>query len=121
MQDPNHDKQTNPPSMSKNPDGSFKVTSTQVRYAVSPLSGYNPSQIKTTNQKTMIQQGYMQSPGDWKNVELTGYFKVNSFTSSTNNDEATYRRIISTRRSTSASKSCEGTAYHSNLYETGQE
>jgi hypothetical protein len=22
----------------------------------------------------------MQSPNDWKNVEMTGYFKVNSFT-----------------------------------------
>jgi F5/8 type C domain/Bacterial Ig domain len=119
MQDPNHDKQTNPPSMSKNPDGSFKVTSTQVRYAVSPMSGYNPSQIKTTNQKTMIQQGYMQSPGDWKNVELTGYFKVNSFTSSTNNGAA-HIELLARGGVHTSSKSCEGTAYHSNLYETGR-
>jgi hypothetical protein len=119
MQDPNPDKQTNPPGMSKNADGSFKVTSTQVRYGVSTLSGYNPSQIKTTNQKTMIQQGYMQSPGDWKNVELTGYFKVNSFTSSTNNGAA-HIELLARGGVHTSSKSCEGTAYHSNLYETGR-
>jgi F5/8 type C domain/Bacterial Ig domain len=119
MQDPNQDKQTNPPSMTKNPDGSFKVTSTQVRYAVFTSSGYNPSQIKTTNQKTMIQQGYMQSPGDWKNVEMTGYFKVNSFTSSTNNGAA-HIELLARGGVHTSSKSCEGTAYHSNLYETGR-
>ena len=27
----------------------------------------------------------MQSPNDWKNVEMTGYFKVNSFTDSNQN------------------------------------
>jgi hypothetical protein len=119
MQDPNHDKQTNPPSMTKNPDGSFKVTSTQVRYGVSTSSGYNPSQIKTTNQKTMIQQGYMQSPSDWKNVEMTGYFKINSFTSSTNNGAA-HIELLARGGVHTSSKSCEGTAYHSNLYETGR-
>jgi len=119
MQDPNHDKQTNPPSMTKNSDGSFKVTSTQVRYGVSPSSGYNPSQIKTTNQKTMIQQGYMQSPDDWKNVEMTGYFKINSFTSSTNNGAA-HIELLARGGVHTSSKSCEGTAYHSNLYETGR-
>ena len=29
-------------------------------------------------------KGYMQSPNDWKNVEMTGYFKVNHFTSTHN-------------------------------------
>ena len=119
MQDPNHDRQTNPPSMTKNSDGSFKVTSTQVRYGVAPSSGYNPSQIKTTNQRTMIQQGYMQSPGDWKNVEMTGYFKINSFTSSTNNGAA-HIELLARGGIHTSSKSCEGTAYHSNLYETGR-
>jgi hypothetical protein len=119
LQDPNHDKQTNPPSMTKNSDGSFKVTSTQVRYGVSTSSGYDPSKIKTTNQKTMIQQGYMQSPNDWKNVEITGYFKINSFTSSTNNGAA-HIELLARGGVHTSSKSCEGTAYHSNLYETGR-
>jgi hypothetical protein len=119
MQDPTGDKQTNPPSMSKNPGGSFKVTSTQVRYPVFTSSGYHPDQIKTTDQKIMAQQGYMQSPNDWKNVEITGYLKVNSFTGSSNNGPA-HIEFMARGGVHTSSKSCEGTAYHSNLYETGR-
>ena len=118
MQDPTGDKQTNPPSMSKNP-GSFKVTSTQVRYPVFTSSGYHSDQIKTTDQKIMAQQGYMQSPNDWKNVEITGYLKVNSFTGSSNNGPA-HIEFMARGGVHTSSKSCEGTAYHSNLYETGR-
>jgi hypothetical protein len=118
MQDPTGDKQTNPPSMSKNP-GSFKVTSTQVRYPAFTSSGYHSDQIKTTDQKIMAQQGYMQSPNDWKNVEITGYLKVNGFTGSSNNGPA-HIEFMARGGVHTSSKSCEGTAYHSNLYETGR-
>ena len=40
--------------------------------------GYDPGQIKTLNHGTIAQTGYMQSSKDWKNVEMTGYVKVNS-------------------------------------------
>ena len=72
------DPRSNPPSLRKNSDGSFKVTSSQVRYGVYTNSGYNPNDIETLDHGEIAQQGYMQSTNDWKNVEMTGYVKVNS-------------------------------------------
>jgi hypothetical protein len=69
----------------KNPDGSWKVTSIEVRYGILTSSGYHPKVITTLNQMQLATKGYMQSPNDWK---MTGYFKVNHFTSSTHNGAA---------------------------------
>ncbi len=82
MNSPTSDSRNNPPPLTKNPDGSFKVTSSQVRWGVFTSSGYHPAQIATYNQKQLVPQGFMQSPNDWKNVEMTGYIKVNQFSSS---------------------------------------
>ena len=68
--------------------GSWKVTSIEVRYGILTSSGYHPKLITTLNQMQLATKGYMQSPNDWKNVEMTGYFKVNHFTSSTHNGAA---------------------------------
>ena len=107
-------------SLTKNADGySYKVESTQVRLRAFTTSGYNPNQITTLNQQQLATKGYMQSPNDWKNVEITGYFKVNSYTSSTTNGAA--HITLSSRGGTHSSNApCEGTAYHSNLYQTGR-
>ena len=106
-------------SLTKNADGySYKIESTQVRLRAYTSSGYNPNQITTLNQQQLATKGYMQSPNDWKNVEITGYFKVNSYTSSTTNGPA--HITLSSRGGThDSNKPCEGTAYHSNLYQTG--
>ncbi|MGH9986122.1 MAG: hypothetical protein ACRD8W_19440, partial [Nitrososphaeraceae archaeon] len=77
MQDPNNDPRSNPPSMSKNSDGSWRVTSDQVRYGVYTSSGYHPDQVEIDH-GVLASRGYMQSPNDWKNVELTGQVKFNS-------------------------------------------
>ena len=77
MQDPSNDPRSNPPSMSKNSDGSWRVTSGQVRYGVYTSSGYHPDQVETDH-SVLASRGYMQSPNDWKNVELTGQVKFNS-------------------------------------------
>jgi F5/8 type C domain len=71
------DPRSRPPSLSKNSDGSFKVTSSQVRYGVFTTSGYNPDDVELDH-AVLAQRGYMQSPNDWRDVELTGYVKVNS-------------------------------------------
>jgi hypothetical protein len=61
----------------------------------------------------------MQSPSDWKNVEITGRFKVVSYTDSTTNGAAHLE--LSARGGTHTSSApCEGTAYHGNLYVTGR-
>jgi hypothetical protein len=71
--DPRFDPQAN---ITKNPDGSYKMTKQEVRMEVYPSTGYNQDKIATLNQKELAAKGYMQSPNDWKNVEMTGYVKL---------------------------------------------
>ena len=105
----------------KNPDGSWKVRSIEVRYGILTSSGYRPNLITTFNQTQLATKGYMQSPNDWKNVEMTGYFKVNHFTSSTHNGAAHIELLARGGRNTNElPRQCEATTYHSNTYETGR-
>ena len=66
--------------MQQNDDGSWKVQGTEVCYGVLTSPGYHPDLITTLDQQAMAAKGYMQSPNDWKSVEITGYFKVASVT-----------------------------------------
>ena len=81
MNDITHDPRTSftasNPTLTRNPDGSWKVSSTQVRFNVFTSSGYHHELITTVNQQQLETKGYMQSPNDWKNVEITGYLKLN--------------------------------------------
>ncbi len=77
MQDPNNDPRSKPPSMSKNSDGSWRVSSDQVRYGVYTSAGYRPDDVEIDH-GVITSRGYMQSPNDWKNVEMTGQVKFNS-------------------------------------------
>jgi hypothetical protein len=77
MQDPNNDPRSKPPSMSKNSDGSWRVSSDQVRYGVYTSAGYKPDDVEIDH-GVIASRGYMQSPNDWKNVEMTGQVKFNS-------------------------------------------
>jgi F5/8 type C domain len=71
------DPRSRPPPLTKNSDGSFKVRSDQVRYGVFTTSGYNPDNVELDH-GVLAERGYMQSPNDWRDVELTGYVKMNS-------------------------------------------
>ena len=53
-------------------------------YGVLTSSGYHSDLITTLNKRDLSAKGYMQSPNDWKNVEMTGYSKVNAFTKTNN-------------------------------------
>ena len=66
------------PTITKNPDGSWKVSSPEVRYNIITSSGYHPNLITTLNQKQLSEKGYMQSHNDWKNVEITAYLKLDN-------------------------------------------
>ena len=78
MQDPINDPRTRPPSsMTQNADGSWRVTSSQVRYNIFASSGYLPDQV-VKDHSILATRGYMQSSNDWKNVEMTGQVKFNS-------------------------------------------
>ena len=111
------DPRSNPPSLRKNSDGSFKVTSSQVRYGTYTTSGYDPDKIATLDHGEIAQKGFMQSSDDWKNVEMTGYVKVNSGQSGEN--FAWYAR--GGRHTGSGSpEGCEGVAYKADLYYDGR-
>jgi hypothetical protein len=76
-QDPRASFTASNPDLTRNPDGSWKVSSTEVRFNVYPSSGYHHELINTLEQQQLAAKGYMQSPNDWKNVEITGYLKLN--------------------------------------------
>ncbi|MFZ0514384.1 MAG: hypothetical protein WAM14_22460, partial [Candidatus Nitrosopolaris sp.] len=111
----------------QNDDGSWKVMSNEVRYGVLTSSGYNPDLISTLNQQVLAAKGYIMSSNDWKNVEMSGYFKVNSFTDSTQNGPPHIELVARGGRNTSDSgtidglpRQCEATTYHSNTYLDGR-
>ncbi|MGC2574008.1 MAG: Ig-like domain-containing protein, partial [Candidatus Nitrosopolaris sp.] len=109
-----------------NPDGSWKVQSSMVRYGILTSTLFQENQINTLDQQQMAYQGYMLRPNDWKNVELTAYLRVNHATSSSNNGQAHIEFGAHGARNTNGGtvggfdSSCEATAYHSNTYLTGR-
>jgi hypothetical protein len=70
-------------AMTKNSDGSWKIRDEQVRMNVYNKNGYSASKISTYDRSILTQKGYMQDVDDWKNVELTMFVKLNSFSGST--------------------------------------
>ena len=103
-------------SLNANPDGSYKVTSTKVRLDVFTSSGYHPETISTYDQKQLSTKGYMQSPNDWKNVEMTGYIKLNKFGDS--NEHFTW--YTRGGKHQDANNGCEGSAIKGDLYNDGR-
>jgi hypothetical protein len=98
-----------------NSDGSFKVKSTKVRMGVFTSNGYQPSDISTLDHSEIAAKGYMQSPTDWRDVEMTGYVKVNS---GSGDNFAWYAR--GGRHTGSGNpEGCEGVAYKGGLFYNG--
>ena len=114
--DPNSDPRFSPQTtMTKNSDGSFKIKSTKVRMGVFTSSGFHPENIKTLNHNKIALAGYMQSPNDWKNVELTGYVKLNSG----NNDNFVWYARGGRHTGFGSPEGCEGVAYKGGLFYSG--
>jgi hypothetical protein len=114
MQDPSNDPRTSEPSMTKNADGSWRVTSGQVRYGVFTSSGYQPDNV-VKDHSVIASRGYMQSPNDWKNVEMTGQIKYNSG----GDDEWTWYARGGRHTGSGSPTGCEGVAYKGSLAYTG--
>jgi len=118
------DPRTSPPSMTLNPPGCspsdpcWRVTSTQVRYGVFTSSGYVPSQITTLDHSELAQKGYMQSPNDWKNVEMTGYVKV--VTDNTDNENFAWYARGGRHTGSGAPEGCEGSSIKGDLFYDGR-
>ena len=114
--DPNSDPRFSPQTtMTKNSDGSFKIKSTKVRMGVFTSSGFHPENIKTLNHNKIALAGYMQSPNDWKNVEITGYVKLNSG----NNDNFVWYARGGRHTGFGSPEGCEGVAYKGGLFYSG--
>jgi hypothetical protein len=99
-----------PSTITKNPDGSWKISGTQIRLHVFTSTGYDKNKISTYDQQQLASKGYMQASNDWKNVEMTGYLKVIS----TNSSVSSIDWYARGRMHTSTSP-CEGVAYHAGL------
>jgi Concanavalin A-like lectin/glucanases superfamily/F5/8 type C domain/Bacterial Ig domain len=85
MDNPLSDSRFNPQNtITKNPDGSWKMKSTQVRMNVYTSTGYDSAAIPTLDHSLIESKGYMLAPNDWRNFEMTQYVKVNTFPSDDN-------------------------------------
>ena len=113
---PNSDTRFSPETtLTKNSDGSFKIKSTKVRMGVFTSSGFHPEEIKTINHNKIALAGYMQSPNDWKDVEITGYVKLNSG----NNDNFVWYARGARHTGYGSPQGCEGVAYKGDLFYDG--
>lgn len=101
-------------AFTKNSDGSFKCRDTSVLIQITQPNGYNQSSsfTRSQNHTVLASNGVMQDVSDWRNVEMTGYFKINSTPSSTNGAFAMYVRG---GRHVEPQPWCEGTAMHGAL------
>jgi len=95
-------------------DGSWKVTNDQVRLDVATSSGYHPERIASYSQPQLEAKGYMQDARDWRNVEITGFVRVNSAT--VDDGFSWYAR--GGKHTDNAP--CEGTSYKGGLYYSGR-
>jgi len=102
-------------TMTKNSDGSFKIKSTKVRMGVFTSSGFHPEEIKTLNHNKIALAGYMQSPNDWKDVEITGYVKLISG----DNDNFVWYARGARHTGYGSPPGCEGVAYKGDLFFDG--
>jgi len=85
MNNPLSDSRFNPQNtITKNPDGSWKMKSTKVRMAVYTSTGFDPNDIPTLDHSKIASKGYMLAPNDWRNFEMTQYVKVNTSPSDDN-------------------------------------
>ena len=113
---PNSDPQFSPQTtLTKNSDGSFKIKSMKVRMGVFTSSGFNPEKIDTLDHSKIAMAEYMQSPNDWRDVEITGYVKLNSG----NNDNFVWYARGARHTGFGAPAGCEGTAYKGDLFYDG--
>jgi F5/8 type C domain-containing protein len=114
--DPTHDPRFNPQTtITRNADGSWKVKNNQVRMQVYTSTGYDSSRIQTYDPDVLAANGYMQAANDWRNIEMTGFVKLNA-TSDLSDNFSWYARG---GRHTD-SLACEGSSYKGGLHFDGR-
>jgi F5/8 type C domain-containing protein len=102
-------------TITRNTDGSWKMKSTQVRMHALTSTGYDAKKIPTYDRDVLAGRGYMQAANDWKNVEMTGFIKVNAVSDASDNF-AWYAR--GGRHNDDLA--CEGSSYKGSLHYDGR-
>jgi hypothetical protein len=118
MNNPTSDSRFNPQNtITKNPDGSWKMKATQVRMAVYTSTGYDGDDIPTLNHGTMATKGYMLAQNDWKNFEMTQYVKVNT---SPSDDNFSPNGRGGRHTGSGAPEGCEGSSMKGDVFFSGK-
>ncbi len=107
-------------ALTRNMDGSWKVTDTQVRMNVFTKEGYSGALITTYDPDELHTKGFMQSANDWKNVEITGYVKANEPGADPDNFAWYARGGYHGNSAGDGGTGCEGTCYKGDLYYDGR-
>jgi hypothetical protein len=119
MNNPTSDSRFNPQNtITKNPDGSWKMKATQVRMNVYTSTGYDGDDIPTLDHSEIAAKGYMLRPNDWKNFEMTQYVKVNTSPSDDNfspNGRGGKHTLIDT-----PPEGCEGSSMKGDVFFSGK-
>ncbi|MCP3141910.1 carbohydrate-binding protein [Pyxidicoccus xibeiensis] len=114
---PSTDKRFDPQdTITKNADGSWKMKSSQVRMSVFTSTGYSASKIPTYDRDILASRGYMQAPNDWKNVEMTGFVKLNAASDGSDNFDWYARG----GKHNDDQSGCEGSSYKGGLHYDGR-
>ncbi|MGH9986225.1 MAG: hypothetical protein ACRD8W_19965 [Nitrososphaeraceae archaeon] len=115
MSDPSNDLQFDPQVelVNNTIDTSWHVDDSKVRMNVYTSSGYDESKITTYDQKELAKNGYMQSPNDWRNVEMTGFVKYEE-----GDDDQNFAWYVRGGKHTD-SEDCEASAYKGQLFYEG--
>jgi len=118
MNNPLSDSRFNPQNtITKNPDGSWKMKSTKVRMNVYTSTGYDESAIDTLDHSDLAAKGYMQAPNDWRNYEMTQYIKVNT---SPSDDSLTPYGRGGRHTGDGPPEGCEGSAMKGDVFFSGK-
>ena len=127
MSDPVSDVRFDPQAtIARNSDGSWRVTGktgVRLKAAIGEIAGNNrdkinqaASNLDTYDHSEWAQRGYIYARQDWKNMEITGYFKVVKAGSAGNDSNFNlYSRGI--RHNSSVAEGCGGSAYKADLHE----
>jgi uncharacterized protein YxeA len=118
MDNPLSDSRFNPQNtITKNPDGSWKMKSTQVRMNVYTSTGYDSANIPTLDHSVIASKGYMLAPNDWRNFEMTQYVRVN--TSPSDDNFAPYGRG-GRHTGSGPPEGCEGSSMKGDVFFSGK-
>ena len=118
MNNPLGDGRFNPQNtITMNPDGSWKIKSTQVRMNVYTSTGYNSVNIPTLDHSAIASKGYMLGANDWRNFEMTKYVKVN--TSPSDDNFAPYGRG-GRHTGSGPPEGCEGSSTKGDVFFSGK-